>query len=116
MKRNDDLLRELLFEFESDENDVLHFRKYLSMPQEQIERNHHVALLSDAGLVSQVSDTGFRLTNMGHDYIVAIRDDTIWNKTKSAVGDLGGATLGMVKDIAIAYLKQEATEKLGINF
>ncbi|WP_260011648.1 hypothetical protein [Leisingera aquaemixtae] len=69
MKRNDDLLREMLFEFEADQSGVLHFRKFLSMPQEQIERNHHVSLLSDAGLVTQVSETGFRLTNMGHDYI-----------------------------------------------
>ncbi len=115
MKRNDDLLRELLFEFESDENDVLHFQKFYSMTQEQIERNYHVALLADAGLVSQVSDTGFRLTNVGHDYIVAIRSDTVWEKTKQGALSVGGMTIGTMKDLAISYLKQEVSEKLGVS-
>ncbi|UWQ42049.1 DUF2513 domain-containing protein [Leisingera aquaemixtae] len=116
MKRNDDLLREMLFEFEADQSGVLHFRKFLSMPQEQIERNHHVSLLSDAGLVTKVSETGFRLTNMGHDYIEAIRSDTVWQKTKDGAAKVGGMTLGMMRDLAFAYLKQEASEKLGITF
>ncbi|UWR40656.1 DUF2513 domain-containing protein [Phaeobacter inhibens] len=115
MKRNDDLLRELLFEFEADTGGLLHFRKFLSMPQEKIERNYHVSLLSDAGLVTQVSETGFRLTNMGHDYIEAIRSDTVWQKTKDGAAQVGGMTLGMMRDLAFAYLKQEAKEKLGIS-
>lgn len=55
------------------------------------------------------------MTNQGHDYLAAVRSDTIWNKTKGAANQLGGATLGVMKDIAVAYVKQEAKEKLGLS-
>jgi len=116
MKRKDDLLRDMLFEFEADDGGVLSFQTSLSMSQEETERNHHVLLLADAGLVTQVSDSSFRLTNMGHDYLEAIRSDSVWLKTKQGAAEVGGMTLGMMKDLAIAYVKQEASEKLGVQF
>jgi hypothetical protein len=57
----------------------------------------------------------YRLTNQGHDYIGAIKNETIWKKTKEGALQVGGVTLGMMKDIAIAYLKQEAAERLGLS-
>ena len=56
------------------------------------------------------------MTNQGHDYLEAIRSDTVWNKTKQGAAEVGGMTLGMMKDLAIAYFKQEVAGKLGINF
>jgi RIO-like serine/threonine protein kinase len=114
--RDDELLRSMLFEFERDESGVLNFRKFLSMSQEEITRNHHVLLLADAGFVTQISESGYRLTNSGHDYLEAIRSETIWNRTVEGAAQVGGMTLGMMKDLALAYLKQEASEKLGVTF
>ena len=38
----------------------------------------------------------------------------IWNKTKDGAAEIGGATLVMMKDMAVAYLRKEAAERLGI--
>ncbi len=115
MKRNDDLFRELLFEFESEPSGFLVKTVANNAPQDVNERNHHIDLLSDAGFVVLVPRRGYRLTNDGHDYLQAIRSDTIWAKTKQGAAEVGGMTLGMMKDLAIAYVKKEASEKLGIT-
>ncbi|WP_263626499.1 DUF2513 domain-containing protein [Xinfangfangia pollutisoli] len=55
------------------------------------------------------------MTAKGHDFLDAIRNDTVWNKAKSGAAAVGGMTLGMLKDLAVAYLKQETAAKLGIS-
>lgn len=57
----------------------------------------------------------YRITNQGYDYLAAIKNETIWGKTKSGSAKVGGVTLDMMKDIAIAYVKQEVSTKLGIE-
>lgn len=57
----------------------------------------------------------FRMTNQGHDFLAAVRSDTIWSKTKAGAGMLGGVTLGIMRDIALEYLKQEAKKVIGID-
>ena len=50
----------------------------------------------------QVSDSAYRLTSQGHDFIEAIRDKGIWEKTKEAVAETGGnASLGNIKNSCI---------------
>jgi Hypothetical protein (DUF2513) len=56
-----------------------------------------------------------QLTSYGHSYIAAIRDDTIWNKTKSAAKKTGGASIKLLFDIATAYVKQKASEITGLT-
>jgi len=115
VKRNNDLLRQMLFEFEGDKDYLVLDRMHLGMSQEDREWQHHLELLCDQGFIIQISKSGYRLTFAGHDFIEAIRSDTIWKKTKAGAKELGGATLGMMADMAIAYLKQEAAEKLGLE-
>ena len=57
----------------------------------------------------------FRITNQGHDHLAAIRDEGVWKKAKGAASGLGGVTLGVMKDLAIGYLKQESSQRLGIT-
>jgi len=66
-------------------------------------------------MMASVGRDTFRLTSKGHDFLEAVRDDGIWQKTKDGVAAVGGATLGIVSEIAIAYVKQKVTEKLGIQ-
>ncbi len=115
MKRNDDVLRQILFEIESQEDWVFHLPQFISMPKDDRLKYGHICLLCDAGFVAEVGNGTFRLTNDGHDYLDAIRSDTIWNNTKNGASKVGGMTLEMMRDLAIAYLKQEAAEKLGIQ-
>jgi hypothetical protein len=58
----------------------------------------------------------FRITSNGHDYLDAIRDEGVWNKTKKTIAETGGnATLEMVKLVAIAYVRKLAKEKTGLD-
>ncbi|WP_434290230.1 DUF2513 domain-containing protein [Celeribacter sp. SCSIO 80788] len=56
-----------------------------------------------------------RISFLGHDYLDAIRDEGVWIKTKKGLAAVGGGTLEIAKDMAVAYIKQEAAEKLGIT-
>ena len=116
MKRDDDLIRELLFKYEGHEDWVFVMPGYTmdSSKEEQKER-YHLHLLQDEGMIAVVGRGTFRLTAQGHDYIHAIRSDNIWEKTKEGAAQIGGGTLGIMKELAIAFLKKEAAEKLGIE-
>ncbi|SNR24860.1 DUF2513 domain-containing protein [Puniceibacterium sediminis] len=116
MKRDDDLIRDLLFKYEGDADWIALMPGGTSSSTGQEEKEHyHVLLMSDQGLVTSVGPDSFRVTASGHDYINAIRSDTIWRKAKEGAKEIGGATFGILKDLAVAYLKQEAAIKLGLE-
>lgn len=116
MKRDDDLIRKILFECEEQKDWLLMMPgEALNASEEERRERYHILLLSDEGFVTGVGNGTFRLTAQGHDYISAIRSDTVWKKTKEGAAQIGGGTLGIMKDLAVAYIKQEAAEKLGIE-
>jgi len=90
-------------------------RRSKNQSQEDLKFSYHIDLLCDAGLMTLVSSSGYRMTNSGHDYLDAIRSETVWLKTKKGAAEVGGLTLGLMKDLALALVKQEAAEKLGIK-
>ena len=115
MKRNQDYLRQLLFEFEAQPDWLIVVFNAINANAEQRERLYHVQLLRDAGLVTEVGRSTYRLTNSGHDYIEAIRDEGIWSKTKTAVAETGGsATLEIIKSLAMGFLKSKIEKHTGI--
>ena len=76
------------------------------MSIEARKEHYHVQLACDAGLMSQVSRDAYRLTAQGHDFIEAISDESIWEKTKKAIAKMSGhVTLEMIKVIAIKFLE-----------
>ncbi len=116
MKRDDEYLRQLLFEIEADAEGSFPVRNYMSMPPEVEKKNYHVELLRDAGHLTRVSTSSYRMTNAGHDFLDAIRSDSIWKQTKDAVAETGGnATLEIMKQLAVGYLKKRISEKTGIE-
>jgi hypothetical protein len=115
VRRDDDLLRQILIDVENSDRSRLIVSKVISQTKEEQKFAYHVELLCDAGFMTSVSNTHYRMTNQGHDYLEAIRSETVWKKTKQGAAEVGGMTLGMMKDLAVAYLKQEAAEKLGIS-
>lgn len=83
-------------------------------------------LMADAGLISKdeiildssgrLAETDYRLTNYGHDFLDAMRDEGIWSRTKDAVAQSGGnATLEIVKTIATGFLKKQIRDRTGID-
>ena len=114
MTRDDDLVRRILLDLEAHEGWRIVYERILSPEPEENRFDYHLQLLCDAGFMKQIDSFAYRMTNQGHDYLEAIRSDTIWNKTKVGAAAVGGMTLGMMKDLAVSYLKQEVAEKLGI--
>ena len=81
MIRDDDYLREFLFEIASGEDYLYQIDETFD---EDPKRIFHVKLLCDAGYLSHETDTGYRLTPDGHDFIVAIRDNGNLGKNKES--------------------------------
>ncbi|HPC85256.1 MAG TPA: DUF2513 domain-containing protein [Smithellaceae bacterium] len=120
MERNWDTIREILIKFEEldPEKGLLQLEDF---PADRAYKySYHVELLLEAGLIhGEMSKTLGRhaqsfwanqLTWEGHEFLDAIRSDTVWNKTKSSFVKGGlSMTLDLIKgvatDVAAAYLK-----------
>lgn len=107
MRRDDDLVRRLMLDFEASDEPLLVCAPHNQSPAEEKRRYYHLKLLADAGLMEERGERGtiFRMTNAGHDFCAAIRDETIWNKTKGAAASAGGVGLTLLRDISMAYLR-----------
>ena len=120
MKRNWDTIREILIRFEDldPETGSLQLSDFSS--DRAYEYSYHVELLLEAGLIhGQMSKTlgnhaqnflAHRLTWEGHEFLDAIRSDSVWNKTKTSFVKSGlsmtfDLVKGVAKDVAVAYLK-----------
>jgi DNA-binding transcriptional ArsR family regulator len=115
MKRNWDIIREILLKTEEllpEEN--LTLSNFDSDKSDEI--SYHVKLLEEAGLI-KVSIAEFlggndihfdleRLTWTGHEFLDAIRSETIWSKTKKTISEKGGSmTYELIKSVAIGLAK-----------
>ena len=104
MKRDFDVIREILLEVES--------RNRIDIPSSRTEiRSYHGELLikeryAESGrLLNTTTLTG--LTWKGHDLLDSIRDDKVWSKTKIKLLEVGGsASLSVVKAIAEMVMKE----------
>ena len=115
MKRDPDLLRLILLAIEAEPayHRDGHFRLSVpGYPEEEVQ--YHLALLGETGLV-KVKDLGFneyfvtRLTWEGHEFLDAIRKDSIWNKAKGkALETTGAMGLNVLKALALQYARQAA--------
>lgn len=95
MKRDSKLLAKILLTIEDD-----NWRPGLQLAveghtNEQI--GYHIAMLGQAGLLKVADATlsdgvpcalPIAMTNMGHDFLEAARDDTLWNKLKDRFSGL----------------------------
>ncbi|MNR05727.1 hypothetical protein D3C85_1217720 [compost metagenome] len=111
MKRNWDTIREILTKVEECTlpTDMVRLSNF---PAERAaEVSYHTALLMSAGLVNgQVSQTlgpevkdffAQSLTWEGHEFLDAIRSDTVWTKTKKIFTDQGiSMTFELISEVA----------------
>lgn len=111
MRRNWDTIREILVRLE----ELPNTESLLSLedfPQERAyEISHHAELLLDAGLIEgkmhRYLNPGAadfmlqRLTWAGHEFLDAVRSDTVWNKTKKTFASKGlDMTFELAKSVA----------------
>jgi DNA-binding HxlR family transcriptional regulator len=117
MQRDMDLVREILGTVEAaDAEELRHC--WLEMPgYTQSVVAQHVEIMQEAGLVEAhvLAFDGvppqaarvFRLTWAGHDFLAAVRNDTVWAKSKQLLKEKGGAlTFDMLKAVAVQFGKQ----------
>lgn len=120
MKRNMDLIRDLLILIEEQDKDS----RELKLPPE-MDRTvavYHLNLMEQAGFTTnniQYADNkplwiNSKLTWDGHDFLDSIKNDTVWNKTKEAIKskglEIGQLSFGVLKE----YVKLKLNEQLGI--
>jgi len=108
MKRDMDLVREILLKVEESTNDPRGFIT-LDLPgRSPQEVSYHVMLLSEAGWLeasNHSSSAGYswkpkRLTWQGHEFLDNARNDTVWNSTKAKVKEtVGSASLEVFKGL-----------------
>ena len=116
MKRDIDLIRQMLLFIE--ESDVppnsLGVEDFLGANGKAAVIALHLSLLADAGFIEVMKPknadwedcTVKRMTFAGYEYLDSIRNDGIWHNVKAKIGELGGVTLDMVKELAVEAAKQ----------
>jgi hypothetical protein len=132
MKRDMELIRELMLRLEelpinaddgivlsAYDGDELQFEGYSAG-----QVHYHMDQLYRSGYLDSGADHfGFdenswmfsRLTPSGHDFIDSIRDPEVWRRTKEGASKAGGWTLGVIKDLGLAYLKHVIKERTGVD-
>ena len=110
-----DLVRTILVGVEA-KNDPFSFEELAIAGYEPDEISAHLEMLAEAGYV-EVTDlttmgTSYRklcpkrLTWAGHDFLDAVRNESVWTDVKKKISSQGGALpLEIIKALAIAALK-----------
>lgn len=119
MKRDIDLIRRMLFRIE-ERSDVpprtLTLDDFMDMKKSSYEISLHLGLLYDAGLIEVMDITIVgdlkdytieRLTLAGYEYLDAVRNHKVWDRVKLAINSVGGATLDVIKQVAVKELSKE---------
>lgn len=111
MKRNMDLVRNILAATESAESPISSdYIRVEGFSHEEIV--YHINLLTAHGLIESHPQNDYAspdcvvidgLTWDGADYLDAIRDARVWDRTKQVIKDtVGSTTLSVVKETAVA--------------
>lgn len=120
MKRDMDLVRRLMLAAEGQPAGEHFFaRDIMQADDDGAVIAEHVHLLFDAGYLTGDPDRTIAIlphpgrvlitgiTWRGHEFLDAVRDDTVWQKTKAKLTATGGsATLEIVTQVATSILKQ----------
>lgn len=121
MKRDADLIREILFQVEAspttEDSIGLNFEEH---DLDQV--SYHVLLLHEAGLIVAVNEgTGYgedenwkpiRLTWHGHEFLDAARDERRWGKVKKVMTKTGGLAMSVVEHLLIELVKDQVSKNL----
>jgi|688.fasta_scaffold227839_3 hypothetical protein len=108
MKRDWDIIREVLLKIESSQAHTSISSNDFECSNELIA--YHMTLMFEAGLIGRANATTLdghvyveRMTWQGHEFLDSIRDDTIWGKTKEKAVSKG---LSLTFDIVISIAKK----------
>ena len=123
MRRDMDLIRQLLFLIEDQGHDMNSWIEDViveGFSEEQV--THHTWLLMDGGFATGIdlstSDgNSFKprcLTWQGQEFLAAIRDKEIWDKTLDIAKQGGSGTISAIIDIAKSLAKKKLEKLLDV--
>lgn len=132
MKRDMDLIRELLLKLEALDVEpagtlVFHYGedKMQVADYSLAQVQQHLLMLEEAGFIITNRDTTtfrtgsnipfVRISWAGYDYLDAVRDPVVWSKTRSVIETVKGFTVDLVKQIASAVIKDGIGTYTGIR-
>jgi hypothetical protein len=129
MKRDMDLIRELLLKLEALPLGRGGIAVISPNTAEIAVQGHdadqianHLSLMREAGLVDSPGPPPMsggmmfrRLSWQGHDFLDSIRDPEVWNKTKKGAAAAGGFTFDLLKDLAKGFIKTKIEEHTGVK-
>jgi len=128
-----DLIRELLFKFETHDDWLVRDYNQLKIPSYNAHViRGHIALMFDSGLVTKHKAMlarrtsskieaktrtlrALRLTDRGHDFLDSVRDERVWRQVKKAAGTAGGFSIELLGDIAKGFIKTQVKKQTGIE-
>ena len=112
MKRDMDLARKILEQVEEKHDDQTQIALDLPDYPEKLV-HYHIMLLNKAGLLEAADCSGsesgtfwipVNLTWNGHEFLDAIRNETVWNKVKEVVKEKGGSIpFEVLKTLAVQF-------------
>lgn len=122
MKRDMDLIRELLLRLEAHDGNVNSPPNLDDLGKSDLEISEHYIMLINEGFIEGLrQDVGSRTTVLpqritwsGHDFIDSVRDPEIWRRTKEGALAAGGFTVELLKELAKGYVKKILSEKTGV--
>ena len=123
VKRDMDLIREILFKIE-DKNDLV--LRVIELPERDYETvSRYVELLYDNGFIDGDKRRDYSqsfseilvkdLSWDGHDLLDLIRSQDVWDKTKQGVIDAKSFSLDLLKSLAKGYAKTKIEEVTGVK-
>lgn len=124
MKRDMDLLRDMLLRVENSTGKPGWKTLTEGMPEEEAKRAiAHLELAKEAGLIKGASLNlgghsiieNVELTWSGHEFLDSVRDPEVWDKAKEGASKAGSASVEFMWEIAKVYGKQLIKERLGID-
>ena len=116
-----DLVRTILLAVEGGQRELNASRGLAGSDASPDALEYHYRLLRQAGLIDVLATSLAStlhlhgLTWEGHDFLETIRDPEVWKRTKEGASKVGGWSFEFLKDMAIAYGKQVAKERLGLE-
>ena len=126
MKRDMDLIRDLLLAIEDkEETDGNHLFQFdekddlgiVGHSKEQV--NYHLVMLIESGLLKGEESYDrpiiSKLTWQGHDFLDYVRDPEIWQKTKDGAKKAGGFSIELLGDLAKGFIKKKIEDHTGIK-
>lgn len=125
MKRDMDLIRELLIAIEQDPQynatDLFAFNEPadLGITSRSVDEvAYHLQMLIDSGLITgkrSMTPIYGALTMAGHDFLDSVRDSAIWTKTKETASQAGGFSLRLLGEIATGLIKTQVEKHTGVK-